>query len=136
MESMIDRKFRALQSRTTTSYDPGRDYRPGRTDQETSRQGVTCYNCGRAGHFPPRECREGRCSRARPNDAEKTESGGQQPAETVVAIQPNRASNNANYIRGSIKGRPQMCLFNNGSEVSLVPFFTVEGLDLRPFNLF
>src|SRR5688572_30768217 len=112
----------------------GRDVRvPGKAGYQSS------YNCGRAGHIA-RTCRQARRSMNCPDETAPTEEEDATQSDPVARNHttrpslPNRASKNAIYIRGTIHGRPQLCLIDTGSEVSLVPASTVEGLELRSCN--
>src|SRR5688572_13938525 len=120
---------------------PERD-RPG--PPENQRRGMTCFNCGRAGHIS-RNCRQARRNQNRQNrqnGTATTEPDASTPPDPVVMNHttrprmPDRATNNAVYIRGEINGRSQLCLIDTGSEVSLVPSSTVDGLELRSCNRF
>src|SRR5688572_2751311 len=101
---------------------------------------MTCFNCGRAGHMA-RNCRRDRRYQNRQNRQNATtEPDASTPPDPVVMNHttrprmPDRATKNAIYIRGEINGRPQLCLIDTGSEVSLVPSSTVEGLNIRSYN--
>ena len=144
IEDRIDRQLRELRSQAPNDNDRGRNDRPGnRNDgdrqQETTRRAVTCFNCDRTGHVA-RDCRQARRFRNRGNDAGTT--GTEEPMQpepvamnhTTRSTLPDRASNNAIYIRGTINGQQQLCLIDTGSEVSLVPSSVIEGLELRSCN--
>ena len=145
LEKKFDQQFRELRQGTPTPSDePSRSAlterdRPGPT--ENTRRTTTCYNCGRAGHIA-RNCRQPRRPQNRRNENASAETEASPPStpETVAMNHttcprvPNRATKNAIYIRGEINGRPQLCLIDTGSEVSLVPSSTVEGLNIRSCN--
>src|SRR5688572_29418097 len=145
IEQRIDRQLREIRRGTSMNDGPGRDARPDEqptTPLENTRRSVTCYNCGRAGHIS-RNCRQRRRFRNRPNEAGPTEDErATMPPDPVARNNttrptlPDRASKNAIYIRGTIHGRSQLCLVDTGSEVSLVPSSTVDGLELRSCNRF
>src|SRR5688572_22186792 len=142
MEKRMDEQFRVLRRSPPTTDEPSHEIRPERDrpgPPENQRREVTCFNCGRAGHIA-RNCRRDR--RYQNRQTETPEPDASTPPDPVVMNHttrprmPDRATNNAVYIRGEINGRPQLCLIDTGSEVSLVPSSTVDGLDLRSCNRF
>ena len=138
LENKIDQRLREMRSQTPTNDDRSRAGRPGNSTEEATRRTMTCYNCGKAGHIA-RNCRQARRSNNRTNP---TAAEAATPEEATVMNHttrprlPNRASNNAIFIRGTINEKTQMCLIDTGSEVSLVPSFVVEGVNLRPCHRF
>ena len=144
MEKRIDEQFRELRQENPTPEEMNRNARPERDragPPENQRRTTACYNCGRAGHIA-RNCRQARRYQNRQNETATTEPDASTPPDPVVMNHttrprlPNRATNNAVYIRGEINGRQQLCLIDTGSEVSLVPSSTVDGLELRSCNRF
>src|ERR1043165_6707022 len=149
MEKKMDEQFRELRRGNPTAEEPrredrGRDAQPERDrarPTENQRRPMTCFNCGRAGHIA-RNCRQARRYQNRQDDTATAEPDASTPPDPVVMNHttrprmPNRATNNAVYIRGEINGRPQLCLIDTGPEVSLVPASTVDGLELRSCNRF
>src|SRR5688572_30227604 len=147
MEERIDEQFRVLRRSPPTTDEPSHAIRPERDrpgPPENQRRGMTCFNCGRAGHIS-RNCRQARRNQNRQNrqhGTATTEPDASTPPDPVVMNHttrpriPDRATNNAVYIRGEINGRSQLCLIDTGSEVSLVPSSTVDGLELRSCNRF
>ena len=145
MEKRMDEQFRVLRRSPPTTDEPSHEIRPERDrpgPPENQRREMTCFNCGRAGHIA-RNCRRDRRYQNRQNrQTATTEPDASTPPDPVVMNHttrprmPNRATSNAVYIRGEINGRPQLCLIDTGSEVSLVPSSTVDGLDLRSCNRF
>src|SRR5678816_4184140 len=142
IEKRIDEQFRELRPRNPPE-ESTRDARPERDragPPENQRRSITCFNCGRAGHIA-RNCRQAR-RQNRQNETATTEPDASTPPDPVAMNHttrpkvPDRATSNAVYIRGEINGRPQLCLIDTGSEVSLVPSSTVDGLDLRSCNRF
>src|SRR5688572_2847956 len=143
MEKRMDAQLRVLRRTAPTTGEPSHEIRPGRARRgptENQRREMTCFNCGRAGHMA-RNCRRDRRYQNRQNRQNATtEPDASMPPDPVVMNHttrprmPDRATNNAVYIRGEINGRPQLCLIDTGSEVSLVPSSTVDGLELRSCN--
>src|SRR5678815_4377150 len=143
MEKRMDEQFRVLRRSPPTTDEPSHEIRPERDrpgPPENQRREMTCFNCGRAGHMA-RNCRRDRRYPNRQNrQTATTEPDASTPPDPVVMNNttrprmPDRATNNAVYIRGEINGRPQLCLIYTGSEVSLVPSSTVDGLELRSCN--
>src|SRR5688572_17058082 len=127
MEKRMDEQFRVLRRSPPTTDEPSHEIRPERDrpgPPENQRREMTCFNCGRAGHMA-RNCRRDRRYQNRQNRQNATtEPDASTPLDPVVMNHttrprmPDRATNNAVYIRGEINGRPQLCLIDTGSERS------------------
>src|SRR6218665_2213070 len=136
MEARIDRHFERLTPQSSSDIDQEpRQRRDQNITSDRRSPSLICYNVGRVGHMA-RNCRWRRQFDNRPNNAAQEEEPPTYNEDVVVNHTTrsdgiNRESKNAIYIRGSINRMSQLCLIDIGSEVSLVPFTVVEGLDLR-----
>jgi len=95
-----------------------------------SRQGRSCFTCGRTGHFSrycPQKPRYGRCFQR-----ERREVIDQRPARANrLTRRQQRTVSGATYLPISIRGRSYDCLLDTGSDVTVIPASIAEGLQMK-----
>ena len=95
-----------------------------------SRDGRSCFTCGRTGHccrYCPHKPRHGRDFQR-----ERREVIDQRPARANrLARRQQRSVSGATYLPISIRGRSYDCLLDTGSDVTVIPASIAEGLQMK-----
>lgn len=132
LEAKISQQLEELRGRQPMDPMPG----PASAVPENVGRSRACFNCGRTCHLA-RQCHRPRRSTGRPPDAHTSAPEDADRDDPVVMNHTNREhllalTNNAIYIQVMVHDRARLCLIDTCSQVSIVPFTLVDGLELHP----